>query len=255
MPVILPQIAGNLCFAIIILMGFIPASAPHQICQVIINFICAMQYNTFRSAEGVAMATTFCTNHIRQIGILLAGLFDPGKNNRALLRRTRIHVVMVIFFVVGVALSAVACRYLGTYAIWLNLIPLTVLFVDLLHADLTKEKDMLDYLAQTVKKNEENTEKTVSSACAYLEKNLEFARMIFNNNVDPDFARKLFALESVKASTLKKYYDSKNETELEYIYNFLTYGIFRLIHVWLNKEMRESPEEFARMVMRLLMKD
>jgi len=129
----------------VILMGFIPASAPHQICQVIINFICAMQYNTFRSAEGVAMATTFCTNHIRQIGILLAGLFDPGKNNRALLRRTRIHVVMVIFFVVGVALSAVACRYLGTYAIWLNLIPLTVLFVDLLHADLTKEKDMLDY--------------------------------------------------------------------------------------------------------------
>ena len=129
----------------VILMGFIPASAPHQICQVIINFICAMQYNTFRSAEGVAMATTFCTNHIRQIGILLAGLFDPGKNNRALLQRTRIHVVMVIFFVVGVALSAVACRYLGTYAIWLNLIPLTVLFVDLLHADLTKEKDMLDY--------------------------------------------------------------------------------------------------------------
>jgi len=117
------------------------------------------------------------------------------------------------------------------------------------------EKDMLDYLSQTVKKNEEDQEKIVSSACAYLEKNLEFARMIFNNNVDPDFARKLFALESVKASTLKKYYDSKNETELEYIYNFLTYGIFRLIHVWLNKEMRESPEEFARMVMRLLMKD
>ncbi|MBR3400735.1 MAG: TetR family transcriptional regulator C-terminal domain-containing protein, partial [Parasporobacterium sp.] len=85
--------------------------------------------------------------------------------------------------------------------------------------------------------------------------NLEFARMIFNNNVDPDFARKLFALESVKASTLKKYYDSKNETELEYIYNFLIYGIFRLIHVWLNKEVRESPEEFAKMVIRLRVND
>lgn len=117
------------------------------------------------------------------------------------------------------------------------------------------ERDMLDYLAQTVKKNEEDTEKIVSSACAYLEKNLDFARMIFNNNVDPDFARKLFAIESVKARTLKKFYDNKNETELEYIYNFLTYGIFRLIHVWLNKEVRETPEEFAKTIIRPLLKD
>lgn len=56
----------------VLILGLIPESAPVQISQVIINFIASMQYNTFRQAEGVAVATTFVTNHIRQVGIGLA---------------------------------------------------------------------------------------------------------------------------------------------------------------------------------------
>ena len=47
-------------------LGFVPLSAPVQISQVAINFIASMQYNTFRQAEGIPMATTFATNHIRK---------------------------------------------------------------------------------------------------------------------------------------------------------------------------------------------
>ena len=53
-------------------LGFLPETAPVQICQVVINFVASMQYNTFRQAEGVPVATTFATNHIRQIGVGLA---------------------------------------------------------------------------------------------------------------------------------------------------------------------------------------
>ncbi|MCD7709337.1 MAG: DUF1275 domain-containing protein, partial [Clostridiales bacterium] len=53
-------------------IGWIPLTVPHHVVQVMINFICSMQYNTFRQAEGIPMATTFCTNHVRQIGISLA---------------------------------------------------------------------------------------------------------------------------------------------------------------------------------------
>lgn len=53
-------------------LGFLPETAPVQICQVVINFVASMQYNTFRQAEGVPVATTFATNHIRQIGVRLA---------------------------------------------------------------------------------------------------------------------------------------------------------------------------------------
>lgn len=128
----------------VIAMGFIPASAPHQICQVLINFICAMQYNTFRQAEGVAMATTFVTNHIRQTGIQLAGFFDKTKNNKDQMRKAGIHMAMIACFIVGVFSAAVCCRFFGTYAIWFNLIPLAVVFIDLLHADLTTEKELLE---------------------------------------------------------------------------------------------------------------
>lgn len=34
-------------------LGFLPETAPVQICQVVINFVASMQYNTFRQAEGV----------------------------------------------------------------------------------------------------------------------------------------------------------------------------------------------------------
>ena len=61
---------------ILFLIGFLPLSVPVQIVQVLINFICSMQYNTFRQAEGIPMATTFVTNHIRQIGIWLAKAAD-----------------------------------------------------------------------------------------------------------------------------------------------------------------------------------
>ena len=46
--------------------------APDQICQVALNFICSMQFNTFRQVQGVPAATTFVTNHIRQVGHFLA---------------------------------------------------------------------------------------------------------------------------------------------------------------------------------------
>ena len=53
---------------VVLMLGFVPESAPVQISQVAINFIASMQYNTFRQSQGTPMATTFATNHIRQIG-------------------------------------------------------------------------------------------------------------------------------------------------------------------------------------------
>jgi uncharacterized membrane protein YoaK (UPF0700 family) len=128
----------------VIIVGFVPRNVPDQICQVIINFICAMQYNTFRQAEGISMATTFCTNHIRMFGSnLTKALRRDGKHPDAG-EKTFAHGIMLLSFVVGVVVAVLLCRWLDTYAIWCALIPLAVLFVDLLHADLTTEKDKLE---------------------------------------------------------------------------------------------------------------
>lgn len=129
---------------VVIVIGFIPATAPHQICQITINFICAMQYNTFRQAEGVPMATTFCVNHLRVAGIALS---------RKLLKKTdrypqsgaqlQAHGLMIGCFVLGAVAAGGLSLLLGVRAIWCALLPLTVLAVDLLRADLVTEKDLL----------------------------------------------------------------------------------------------------------------
>lgn len=123
------------------LLGFVPESAPYQISQIAINFICSMQYNTFRQAEGVPMATTFCTNHLRQVGIYLAKCLH--KHDASYLGRCLRHGEMLLMFTAGAAAGTVLCRHFLGKAIWGAAVLLFIVFLDLFHADLTKEKGML----------------------------------------------------------------------------------------------------------------
>ncbi len=107
------------------------------------------------------------------------------------------------------------------------------------------ENDLLFLLASLVKDPEADTIKAIETACTYLEDHLEFARLIFNNNVDPAFPQKVFSMEGVKEAVIKKCNDRHKDTELEYMYNYMTYGAYRVVYVWLNKEKRESPREIA----------
>jgi len=129
----------------VVILGFIPESAPVQISQVTINFIASMQYNTFRQAEGVPMATTFATNHIRQIGVGLAKEVKHLRNKHKPYRNHLFkHLGMLIFFVIGSMIGTILCNLLLGKAIWAALIPLGIVACALCHADLTTEKDMME---------------------------------------------------------------------------------------------------------------
>ena len=124
------------------LLGFIPDHWPYQICQISINFICSMQYNTFRQAEHIPMATTFCTNHIRQVGVFLTKwLRHPGEAGHR--HRFLVHLLMLGSFAAGGVASAIVCRFLGGKAIWGASLLLLVVFADLAHADRTTERELL----------------------------------------------------------------------------------------------------------------
>jgi uncharacterized membrane protein YoaK (UPF0700 family) len=130
--------------AVVVFLGLLPESAPYQITQVLINLICSMQYNTFRQAEGVPMATTFCTNHLRQVGIALCKAVRHPGENAPYLRRSRIHFCMLVVFVAGGVVSTVLCKIFLGKAIWGALLPLSIVFFDLLYADVKTERDKLD---------------------------------------------------------------------------------------------------------------
>ena len=125
-----------------VIIGFIPLSVPDHVVQVMINFIASMQYNTYRQMEGIPMATTFCTNHVRQVGIATAKFFR--NHDRKAGRRGALHLLMLLSFFAGAVILSFLCSSLGEKAIWIALIPTAIVFAELLHADLWSEHDMLD---------------------------------------------------------------------------------------------------------------
>ena len=127
---------------LVIIMGYVPASAPDQICQVTLNFICAMQFNTFRQNEGVPMATTFVTNHIRQTGSNLVKAIRD-KDAKASLR-WKSHGTMLLLFLVGGIIGTVLCTYFDVRAIWGTIPFLIYGFIRLMIADRTYERDLLE---------------------------------------------------------------------------------------------------------------
>lgn len=124
----------------VLLLGFVPDSAPVQISQVAVNFVASMQYNTFRQAEGIPMATTFATNHIRQIGVGLArevqGLGTGVRPDR---RRLRAHFEMLLCFFAGAAVGTALCARWGGRAVWCTLVPLAAVLAALVRADLREK--------------------------------------------------------------------------------------------------------------------
>ena len=124
--------------AAVAVLGFIPDSAPFQISQIIVNVICSMQYNTFRQADGIPMATTFCTNHVRQVGVF----FTKGIRHResAHFKRSLFHAGMLALFTLGGVTSTITCNLFGGRGVWFAVIPLGLAFFDLLYADLHTEK-------------------------------------------------------------------------------------------------------------------
>ena len=114
---------------VVIALGFIPESFPVQISQVAINFIASMQFNTFRQAQGTPMATTFATNHIRQIGIALAKeIQHRNKEDKSHRIKLKKHFFMLLYFILGAVIGTVFCNLIKGRAIWITAVPLIVLF-------------------------------------------------------------------------------------------------------------------------------
>jgi len=127
--------------AAVVFLGLLPESAPYRISQVVINLIASMQYNTFRQTRHIPMATTFCTNHLRQVGIAASRALRH--RDRESVQRMLVHCRMLLSFVLGGTAAAVLCRFFLGKAIFFVLPLLGYLFIDLLQEDIHSGKDRL----------------------------------------------------------------------------------------------------------------
>lgn len=123
----------------VLILGAIPDSWPFQITQVTINFIAALQYATFRTARGMPMATVFCTNHIRQLGIHFVKWCQDGHSSKEA-QYLMMTLSMILIFIVGAFVAAFLGHVLGGKALWFALLPLCGVLIDLWHADRVEAK-------------------------------------------------------------------------------------------------------------------
>ena len=79
----------------------------------------------------------------------------------------------------------------------------------------------------------------------------KFGRLIINNNVDPLFPQKIFSLAAMRETVMIKTTGQQDDAAREYFFNYLTYGAYRVISMWLNKEQRETPNQIAQLLMSL----
>ncbi len=124
---------------VVLFLGFLPETAPVQISQIAVNFIASMQYNTFRQAQGTPVATTFATNHIRQVGVGLAKELVHIGREKPYREKWKKHSLMLLFFFAGASVGTVLCKLWLGRAIWITLLPLGVLLILLIREDLSAD--------------------------------------------------------------------------------------------------------------------
>ena len=120
---------------VVAFLGSLSEDAPYQISQILISFICSMQYNTFQKTRKVPVATTFCTNHIRQAGKSFVN-FLKEPENEDMKNKLIIHLEMMGIFVLGCIISTILCHIFLGKAILFTLIPLIIILVRLIKSDI-----------------------------------------------------------------------------------------------------------------------
>lgn len=121
-----------------IFLGFVPEKTPYQVSQLAICFITAMQFNTFKKAHGLGMATTFCTNHVRQFSAFLIKFLK--NRDRKNIKVSLSHFGMLVAFLSGVMSSMLLGKILLGKSIWFSSILLSLLFIYFFKTDIDLKK-------------------------------------------------------------------------------------------------------------------
>jgi hypothetical protein len=78
--------------------------------------------------------------------------------------------------------------------------------------------------------------------------NLDLCRLLFNNNVDPEFPGRLISLPRIQEMLSQLLAEGYDGEELKYMSGFIVNGGYSIIKEWINKEKPEPPETIASLL-------
>lgn len=83
---------------------------------------------------------------------------------------------------------------------------------------------------------------------SYAMDNIELCRLLFNNNVDPEFPGRLISLPRIQEMLSQQLTGRHSEDEVKYISCFIVNGGFGIMRQWINVENPESPKIIASLI-------
>ena len=120
------------------------------------------------------------------------------------------------------------------------------------------ENDMLERIKlamkETLQCEDKDDTSALTSACEFLEQNEEFGRLLLNNNIDPEFPKKLFQLPQIKQTIKEQLHNHYSEEVLDYVSTYIIDGSYNMIRKWLNNEKRVSAKEIATLLVEVAQK-
>lgn len=111
---------------VLLIIGFIPESAPNGVATAIISFVSAMQISAFRTLVDSPYSTTICTGNLRNV----TGAFFKAVNNKdkkSMARALR-YLIVILFFVLGAGLGAILTADFGVKSIFVAVALLIVAY-------------------------------------------------------------------------------------------------------------------------------
>lgn len=99
--------------------------------------------------------------------------------------------------------------------------------------------------------NRESIQRRVVLVLRYIAENIELSALLFNNNVDPDFAERLFSLPQITDLLDAALAGCTDPGEKQATIAFAIHGSCKLLRDWINTPHPISPEAQTALILRL----
>ena len=88
--------------------------------------------------------------------------------------------------------------------------------------------------------------------CAYVEQNVVLVQLLFGNNINQDFPKKLFNLPQIRATIAERLAGRYDAESQDYIYAFFVNGCYQMIQDWLRRDPHKPLTEMAMLILELV---
>ena len=111
------------------------------------------------------------------------------------------------------------------------------------------ENELFEDISSTVAMKQDDISSLIKEIFNVIEKNIELCQMLFSENGDKMFLRRIMDISREKQiSDLQHQYPNVTRTQQEYIYEFLASGSVAVVAQWVRSGMQETPLELGEVI-------